>query len=170
VYVANDINTYYGLESSNEGIALYLSEEYDAVYNEALVNQINDVFDKTDLQVNMYDSEGNEIRVIIDYKDLMNIKFRIAKYNDPDFEVYNSKFFEETTDGERFKAVGTLLFYQIILAVFLAIYFTYQLPIVIERNENNETELKSKIGPRMPKIRLMKRKDRNLKRKTEEGK
>jgi hypothetical protein len=163
VYTANDMYIYYDKDFIPEDVIVIIAEkDIDDLNGYDIAGIMNSYNTETRADfIEMYNKDA--------YKALYNINFMIEKYNDGEgetFSIYMGKFFNE--EGE-FKAVGTLLFYQIILAVVLAIIFTYQIPIVIERNEMNETQVKSKIGPRLPKIRFMKRKNRNLKR-LEEGK
>ena len=159
IYVANDMHLHYGVEPTAENIAYIISVKEDITYERAK-KIVDDAFYARDGGYTiMTESEWKK-----EYKVVYNTELLIQKYNANEgalFARFNSKFFDE--NGE-FKAVGTLLFYQIILAAILAVYFTYQLPIVIERNENNETQLKSKLGPRMPKFRFKKR-EKRLKRK-----
>jgi hypothetical protein len=155
VYTANDMRIYYDKDFiSEDAISIIDAKNIEALNGYDIVSIMDSYNTETRMDfIEMYNKDA--------YKALYNINFMIEKYNNANgetFSIYMNKFFNE--EGE-FKAAGTLLFYQVLLSVILAIIFTYQIPIVIERNEMNETKVKSKIGPRLPRIRLMKRKDRN---------
>jgi hypothetical protein len=158
IYTADNMSVYHGYNATNADIALVISEKYNIPNDAVLLSAVTAVR-------NGEVDPGYAHGVLITYKEVHNIEFFIKKYSDPSFARYVDKFFDN--NGE-FKAVGTLLFYQVILAVILSVYFTYQLPIVIERNEMNETQVKTRIGPRMPKISF-RRREKRLRRK-EEGK
>jgi hypothetical protein len=73
-------------------------------------------------------------------------------------EVLANQYSFESVD-----AVTAFLFYQLFLALVLSAYFTYQNPIVINRNSNGENEVEGRIFPRVPKVTLGKRKPKKEK-------
>jgi len=155
VYVINDMHLYYGMEATIDDVALILSIKDDMNY-ELAHDRVEYAYSiREDGYQLMNRASWNK-----DYKDIYNIEILIAKYNAHDgesFAKFEAKFFDD--EGE-FKAVGTLLFYQILLSMLLAMYFAYQMPIIVDQNIKNQTELKSDIGPRLPKIRLIKRRNK----------
>jgi hypothetical protein len=102
-----------------------------------------------------------------------NIQRKIDKYNSVGsdgqlvYKPFVEKFINYTgdLDGDRgedyeFESVDALsafLFYQIFLAIILALYFTYQNPIIIKRNNSGENEVEGRFLPRVPKIGFGKR-------------
>jgi hypothetical protein len=104
------------------------------------------------------------------YQYIHNLLLKIEKYNRVDegngIPVYRSfvnKFiaYQGDLSGEynftHVNALAAFVYYQIFLALVLSAYFTYQNPIVIKRNENNENEVEGRILPRLPKIGFGKR-------------
>jgi len=106
---------------------------------------------------------------IKDYQYVYNIQRKINKYNAlnengvPVYRQFVEKFINYTgnLDGEyqftSVNAVSAFLFYQLFLALVLSAYFTYQNPIVINRNSNGENEVTGRLFPRVPKVSLGKR-------------
>jgi hypothetical protein len=150
IYVANDMQLHYGIDPTPENIAMIISQKTGKNYQVTL--------DRVEYAFSVRDSgyvfmTRNEW--LKEYNDVYNVEIMIAKYNqvdtngNPVFEKYIVKFFDE--DGN-FKAVGMLLFYQIFLAVILSLYFTYQNPVIINRNASNENEIEGRFLPRVPKI------------------
>jgi hypothetical protein len=106
---------------------------------------------------------------IKDYQYVYNIQRKINKYNAvgedgvPVYRQFVEKFINYTGDldgeyeFESVNAVSAFLFYQLFLAFVLSAYFTYQNPIVINRNMNGENEVEGRLFPRVPKIGFGKR-------------
>lgn len=102
-----------------------------------------------------------------------NIQRKIDKYNSvgldglPIYRTFVEKFINYTGDidgvrGEDYEfesvdALSAFLFYQIFLAIILAMYFTYQNPIVIKRNSGGENEVEGRFLPRVPRLGFGKR-------------
>jgi hypothetical protein len=100
------------------------------------------------------------------YEYVHNLLLKIDKYNRVDenglyvYRQFVNKFiiYNGDLNGEyeftNVNALSVFVYYQIFLAIILSMYFTYQNPIVIKRNENNENEVEGRILPRLPKINL----------------
>jgi len=98
------------------------------------------------------------------YEYVHNLLLKIDKYNRVDenglyvYRQFVNKFiiYNGDLNGEyeftNVNALSVFVYYQIFLAIILSMYFTYQNPIVIKRNENNENEVEGRILPRLPKI------------------
>lgn len=98
-----------------------------------------------------------------EYQAVYNVALKILKYNSSVYRKYVEKFInyslltEDGLDGDygidyefiSVKATSAILYYQYFLALVLAIYFTYQNPIVIKRNENGENEVQGRVFPRI---------------------
>lgn len=105
-----------------------------------------------------------------DYQYVYNIMRRIEKYNRTDLEgtEYYREFVEKFINYEgdldndfeviSVNSIAVFLFYQLFVALILALYFTYQNPISVQRNDMNENEVQGRILPRLPKVGLGKRK------------
>jgi hypothetical protein len=123
-----------------------------------------------------------------DYKYVYNLLLNIEKYNNPVFEQYVEKFInysykevltpqidaegnpvlnenneqvfvtESVRVFESIDAISIFLFYQIFLAFILSIYWTYQNPISVSRNDSNEAEVNGKFLPKIPRPSFGKRK------------
>jgi hypothetical protein len=104
------------------------------------------------------------------YAFLYNLESKLNKYNSVDEEgtpVYKhfvEKFinYEGDLDGEHkftsVDAVSAFLFYQLFLAFILGVYFTYQNPIIIKRNDQGGNEVEGKVLPKVPRFGFGKRK------------
>jgi len=151
IYVANDMNLHYGVEPTAENIAFILSEKSGKNYQLTLDRVEYALIVRDNGYVFMTENEWMK-----EYNDIYNVELLIEKYNqidpetnEPVFAKYIGKFYD---DEGNFKAVGMLLFYQIFLAVILSMYFTYQNPIIINRNATNENEIEGRFLPRVPRI------------------
>jgi hypothetical protein len=101
-----------------------------------------------------------------DYRFIHNLNLKLAKYNrvneagEKVYRTYVEKFinYRGNLDGEyefiSVSGTATFLFYQLFLAVILSMYFVYQNPIVLRRNEYNENEIEGRFLPRLPQISL----------------
>jgi len=167
IYVANDMYLHYGVEPNAENIALILSKKTNKNYQLLL--------DRVQYALNVRANDYvfmTETEWLKEYNDIYNVELLIEKYNqinpetgEPLFAPYVLKFYDSSGN---FRAVGMLLFYQIFLALILSVYFTYQNPIVINRNELHENEVEGRFLPRLPKlgkIGLGKRQKRERRRK-----
>jgi hypothetical protein len=107
------------------------------------------------------------------YRFIYNLLRKIDKYNSEVYKPFIEKFINYTGDlnGARgvdyefqsVKGLSAFLFHQIFLAIVLSLYFVYQNPIVINRNQSGENEVEGRFLPRIPKISFGKRKDKNKK-------
>jgi hypothetical protein len=170
VYEVKELYVYYGATLQDFiHIGPNLTAEQRAqnyAIETAIANGIN--------ELGQYDRDG--------YQYVHNIVRKIAKYNrvavdentGQTYKVYRryvEKFINYTgnLDGlrgvdyefESVDALSAFLFYQLFLALVLSAYFTYQNPIVISRNSAGENEVEGRVFPRVPSIKLGKRKKKD---------
>jgi hypothetical protein len=170
IYEIKEMYVYYGRDL------------YDPVFEE----QFHQLFGRNIVYagtVQDYLSENLENISQEQYKFLYNTQRKIEKYNRvrDGIRVYQrfvEKFvnYEGNINGTRIvgddytqqdlingyyftsvDSVSAFLFYQLFLALVLAAYFTYQNPITVKKNLNNENEIEGRFLPRLPKISLGKR-------------
>lgn len=101
------------------------------------------------------------------YQFAYNLLRKIEKYNSPVYTTFVEKFINYTGDltGARgvdyefvsVKGLSAFLFHQIFLAFVLSIYFVYQNPIVVNKNQYGENEVEGRFFPKLPKIGFGKR-------------
>lgn len=162
VYEIKELYVYYGTELSDflhVGPNLTVEEMAENFAIEsALANGLS--------RLGEYDRDG--------YQYVYNIVRKIEKYNAVDengekvYRKFVEKFINYTGDldgvrgvdyeFESVDALSAFLFYQLFLALVLAAYFTYQNPIVVNKNSAGENEVEGRIFPRMPRIGFSKRK------------
>ena len=165
IYVINDMELYYGKTFSPEDVASIVLEKDINLYGvEGVVIDYDSlILNYQTLSRSTFINEYANKNV---YKNLYNIEILIDKYNVNDGATY-AKFIDKFfTDTGEFKAVGTLLFYQIIMSAIIAGFVTYQYPIIDRDNSVSEADLKGKFF-RMPKVKFGRRRDMKLKRKKE---
>ena len=162
VYEIKELYVYYGTELSD-----FLHTGNNLTVEQMAENfAIQSVLDNGLDRLGEYDRDG--------YQYAYNLIRKIEKYNAVDesgvkvYRKYVEKFINYTGDidgvrSEDFEfesvdALSAFLFYQLFLALVLSAYFTYQNPIVVNRNSAGENEVEGRIFPRMPRIGLGKRK------------
>jgi hypothetical protein len=127
----------------NTAIRNYLTFGLDTVKNSDRDNYeyVFNLLRKLD-KYNRTQPSGDGLTEISIYKPFVN-----------KFIIYSGDLNGEYTFSH-VNALAVFVYYQIFLALVLSAYFTYQNPIVIKRNENNENELEGRILPRLPEIKL----------------
>jgi len=162
IYEIKEMYVYYGRDMYDEQFAEMFGKQFgrNIVYSGTVTDYL----------------EGNYENISKDqYKFFHNLEIKIIKYNAVDEEgaqIYRKfvqKFinYEGDLDSEyeftSVNAVSAFLFYQLFLAFVLSIYFTYQNPIVIKRNQDGSNEVEGRILPKVPKFKLEKRDKKNKK-------
>jgi hypothetical protein len=160
IYEVKELYVYYGRDLDDPTFAVLFNSQFgnNIVYGGTV----------EDYLTGSYENLSQE-----QYAFLYNLESKLNKYNSVDEEgipVYKrfiEKFinYEGDLEGEyeftSVDAVSAFLFYQLFLAFILGVYFTYQNPIVIKRNDQGASEVEGKVLPKVPRFGLGKREKKN---------